>query len=58
MSPFPYPIAENRAVYGHGGAIFDQDSQVTLKNCIPWNNTRMRDPDGRGPVAPTPAQTQ
>jgi hypothetical protein len=32
-------IANNHALVGYGGAIFDQDANVTIKNSILWGNT-------------------
>jgi hypothetical protein len=32
-------MAGNEAKIGYGGALFDQDGQATLRNCILWNNS-------------------
>ena len=45
-------MADNQAVFQRGGAVSDSDGRVTLKNCIIWNNTRMKDPDGPGGQPP------
>jgi hypothetical protein len=39
-------FAQNNTMYQRGGAIFDPDGRVTLKNSIVWSNTK--DPDGPG----------
>jgi len=35
-------IADNHSTISYGGALFDPDGQVSLRNCIVWGNTTAR----------------
>ena len=35
-------IVDNHSTIGYGGAFFDPDGQVSLRNCIVWGNTAAR----------------